>query len=386
MKKVMLVFGTRPEAIKMAPLVKEFQKQPKRVETVVCVTGQHREMLDQVLKIFDIKPDYDLNIMKQGQDLYDVTARVLTGMRDVLKEVKPDVVLVHGDTTTSTAAALAAFYQQIPVGHVEAGLRTHNIYSPWPEEMNRLLTGRLATYHFSPTPLSRNNLIKESVDDRNIIITGNTVIDALYWVVYKIKNNKELDNELEDILSKAGYDVNRLNNGKKLVLITGHRRENFGDGFINMCTAIKDLTVKYPDLDFVYPMHLNPNVRKPIHEVFGENLSGLKNMFFIEPLEYLSFVYLMEKSSIVLTDSGGIQEEAPGLGKPVLVMRDTTERPEALDAGTVKLVGTDYNKIVNEVSSLIDDKAAYEKMSKAVNPYGDGLACGRIVNALLYRI
>ena len=386
MKKVMLVFGTRPEAIKMAPLVKEFQKQPKRVETVVCVTGQHREMLDQVLKIFDIKPDYDLNIMKQGQDLYDVTARVLTGMRDVLKEVKPDVVLVHGDTTTSTAAALAAFYQQIPVGHVEAGLRTHNIYSPWPEEMNRLLTGRLATYHFSPTPLSRNNLIKESVDDRNIIITGNTVIDALYWVVDKIKNNKELDNELEDILSKAGYDVNRLNNGKKLVLITGHRRENFGDGFINMCTAIKDLTVKYPDLDFVYPMHLNPNVRKPIHEVFGENLSGLKNMFFIEPLEYLSFVYLMEKSSIVLTDGGGIQEEAPGLGKPVLVMRDTTERPEALDAGTVKLVGTDYNKIVNEVSSLIDDKAAYEKMSKAVNPYGDGLACGRIVNALLYRI
>ena len=386
MKKVMLVFGTRPEAIKMAPLVKEFQKQPKRVETVVCVTGQHREMLDQVLKIFDIKPDYDLNIMKQGQDLYDVTARVLTGMRDVLKEVKPDVVLVHGDTTTSTAAALAAFYQQIPVGHVEAGLRTHNIYSPWPEEMNRLLTGRLATYHFSPTPLSRNNLIKESINDRNIIVTGNTVIDALYWVVDKIKNNKELDNELEDILSKAGYDVNRLNNGKKLVLITGHRRENFGDGFINMCTAIKDLTIKHPNVDFVYPMHLTPNVRKPIHEVFGEDLSGLKNMFFIEPLEYLSFVYLMEKSSIVLTDSGGIQEEAPGLGKPVLVMRDTTERPEALNAGTVKLVGTDYNKIVNEVSSLIDDKAAYEKMSKAVNPYGDGLACGRIVNALLYRI
>ena len=386
MKTIMLVFGTRPEAIKMCPLVKEFQKYTEQFKTIVCVTGQHREMLDQVLTIFDIKPDYDLNIMRQGQDLYDVTARVLTGMRDVLKEVKPDVVLVHGDTTTSTAAALATFYQQIPVGHVEAGLRTHNIYSPWPEEMNRLLTGRLATYHFSPTPLSRNNLIKESVDDRNIIITGNTVIDALYWVVDKIKNNKELDNELEDILSKAGYDVNRLNNGKKLVLITGHRRENFGDGFINMCTAIKDLMVKYPDVDFVYPMHLNPNVRKPIHEVFGENLSGLKNMFFIEPLEYLSFVYLMEKSSIVLTDSGGIQEEAPGLGKPVLVMRDTTERPEALDAGTVKLVGTDYNKIVNEVSSLIDDKAAYEKMSKAVNPYGDGLACGRIVNALLYRI
>lgn len=386
MKKVLLVFGTRPEAIKMAPLVKELQKQKERIETVVCVTGQHREMLDQVLVIFDIKPDYDLNIMKRGQDLYDVTARVLTGMREVLKEIKPDIVLVHGDTTTSTAAALAAFYQQIPVGHVEAGLRTHNIYSPWPEEMNRLLTGRLATYHFSPTPLSRNNLIKESINDRNIIVTGNTVIDALYWVVDKIKNNKELDNELESVLSKAGYDVNRLDNGKKMVLITGHRRENFGDGFINMCTAIKDLTVKYPNVDFVYPMHLNPNVRKPIHEVFGKDLSGLKNMFFIEPLEYLSFVYLMEKSSIVLTDSGGIQEEAPGLGKPVLVMRDTTERPEALDAGTVKLVGTDYNKIVNEVSSLIDDKTAYEKMSKAVNPYGDGLACRRIVNALLYRI
>ena len=386
MRKVLLVFGTRPEAIKMAPLVMELQKQKERIETVVCVTGQHREMLDQVLEIFDIKPDYDLNIMKRGQDLYDVTARVLTGMREVLKEIKPDIVLVHGDTTTSTAAALAAFYQQIPVGHVEAGLRTHNIYSPWPEEMNRLLTGRLATYHFSPTPLSRNNLIKESINDRNIIVTGNTVIDALYWVVDKIKNNKELDNELESVLSKAGYDVNRLDNGKKLVLITGHRRENFGDGFINMCTAIKDLTIKHPNVDFVYPMHLNPNVRKPIHEVFGEELSGLKNMFFIEPLEYLSFVYLMEKSSIVLTDSGGIQEEAPGLGKPVLVMRDTTERPEALNAGTVKLVGTDYNKIVNEVSSLIDDKAAYEKMSKAVNPYGDGLACGRIVNALLYRI
>ena len=385
MRKVLLVFGTRPEAIKMAPLVMELQKQKERIETVVCVTGQHREMLDQVLEIFDIKPDYDLNIMKRGQDLYDVTARVLTGMREVLKEIKPDIVLVHGDTTTSTAAALAAFYQQIPVGHVEAGLRTHNIYSPWPEEMNRLLTGRLATYHFSPTPLSRNNLIKESINDRNIIVTGNTVIDALYWVVDKIKNNKELDNELESVLSKAGYDVNRLDNGKKLVLITGHRRENFGDGFINMCTAIKDLTIKHPNVDFVYPMHLNPNVRKPIHEVFGEDLSGLKNMFFIEPLEYLSFVYLMEKSSM-LTDSGGIQEEAPGLGKPVLVMRDTTERPEALNAGTVKLVGTDYNKIVNEVSSLIDDKAAYEKMSKAVNPYGDGLACGRIVNALLYRI
>lgn len=380
MKKIMLVFGTRPEAIKMAPLVKEFQKHPDEFETIVCVTGQHREMLDQVLHIFDIKPDYDLNIMKQGQDLYDVTARVLTGMRDVLKESHPDVVLVHGDTTTSTAAALAAFYQQIPVGHVEAGLRTHNIYSPWPEEMNRQITGRIATYDFAPTPLSRENLLKENVSEDKITVTGNTVIDALYWVVDKIKSDKNLDSELEGILKSAGYDVNRLTEGKKLVLITGHRRENFGDGFINMCTAIKDLTKKYPDVDFVYPMHLNPNVRKPIHEVFGENLDNLGNMFFIEPLEYLSFVYLMEKSTIVLTDSGGIQEEAPGLGKPVLVMRDTTERPEALDAGTVKLVGTDYDKIVNEVSILLDDASAYEKMSKAVNPYGDGKACGRIVN------
>ena len=375
----MLVFGTRPEAIKMAPLVKEFQKYPESFETIVCVTGQHRQMLDQVLQIFDITPDYDLNIMKQGQDLYDVTARVLTGMRDILKEVQPDVVLVHGDTTTSTAAALAAFYQQIPVGHVEAGLRTHNIYSPWPEEMNRQITGRIATYNFAPTPLSKQNLLREAVAEDSITVTGNTVIDALYWVVDKIKNDDKLNSELEGILRAAGYDVNRLANGKKLVLITGHRRENFGDGFINMCTAIKDLTEKYPDVDFVYPMHLNPNVRKPIHEVFGEDLSNLGNMFFIEPLEYLSFVYLMEKSTIVLTDSGGIQEEAPGLGKPVLVMRDTTERPEALDAGTVKLVGTDYNKIVNEVSALIDDEETYEKMSKAVNPYGDGLACGRIV-------
>ena len=382
MKKIMLVFGTRPEAIKMAPLVKEFQKHPEEFETIVCVTGQHREMLDQVLHIFDIRPDYDLNIMKQGQDLYDVTARVLTGMRDVLKEAAPDVVLVHGDTTTSTAAALAAFYQQIPVGHVEAGLRTHNIYSPWPEEMNRQLTGRIATWHFAPTPLSRENLLKENVSWDKITVTGNTVIDALYWVVDKIKSDKALDMELEGVLKSAGYDVNRLSGGKKLVLITGHRRENFGDGFINMCTAIKDLTHKFPDVDFVYPMHLNPNVRKPIHEVFGENLDNLGNMFFIEPLEYLSFVYLMEKSTIVLTDSGGIQEEAPGLGKPVLVMRDTTERPEALDAGTVKLVGTDYDKIVSEVSVLLDDQAAYEKMSKAVNPYGDGKACGRITERL----
>lgn len=382
MKKIMLVFGTRPEAIKMAPLVKEFQKDPEKFETIVCVTGQHREMLDQVLQLFEIYPDYDLNIMKQGQDLYDVTARVLVGMRDVLKEVKPDVVLVHGDTTTSTAAALAAFYQQIPVGHVEAGLRTHNIYSPWPEEMNRLITGRIATYNFSPTELSRQNLLKENVSDEKIIVTGNSVIDALYWVVSKIKHNEQLDTELKQILATSGYDVTRLNNGKRLVLITGHRRENFGDGFINMCTAIKDLTLKYPEVDFVYPMHLNPNVRKPIHEVFGKDLSNLGNMFFIEPLEYLSFVYLMEKSTIVLTDSGGIQEEAPGLGKPVLVMRDTTERPEALDAGTVKLVGTDYQKIMSEVSMLLDDEETYETMSKAVNPYGDGLACERIVNAL----
>jgi len=378
----MLVFGTRPEAIKMAPLVKEFQKHSSEIETLVCVTGQHREMLDQVLQIFEIHPNYDLNIMKQGQDLYDVTSRVLLGMRDVLKEAKPDVVLVHGDTTTSTAAALAAFYQQIPVGHVEAGLRTHNIYSPWPEEMNRLITSRIATYNFSPTPLSRQNLLDEGVVENSIVVTGNTVIDALYWVVNRIKSDKRLDEELEGILMNTGYDVKRLNTGKKLILITGHRRENFGDGFTNMCNAIKQLTEKYPEVDFVYPMHLNPNVRKPIHDVFGENLSNLGNMFFIEPLEYLSFVYLMEKSNIVLTDSGGIQEEAPGLGKPVLVMRDTTERPEALDAGTVKLVGTNYQKIVSEVSALLDDENHYKQMSMAVNPYGDGLACSRIVNFL----
>lgn len=379
MKTIMLVFGTRPEAIKMAPLVKEFEKHDDKFKTIVCVTGQHREMLDQVLQIFDIKPDYDLNIMKQQQDLYDVTSRVLLGMRDILKEVQPDVVLVHGDTTTSTASALAAFYQQIPVGHVEAGLRTYNIYSPWPEEMNRQITGRIATYNFSPTPLSKQNLLHEGVKEESITVTGNTVIDALYWVVDKIKNDQRLQDELKESLIHAGYDTGRLEGGKKLVLITGHRRENFGEGFINMCNAIKDLTLKYPHVDFVYPMHLNPNVRKPIHEVFGEDLSNLGNMFFIEPQEYLSFVYMMEKSHIVLTDSGGIQEEAPGLGKPVLVMRDTTERPEALDAGTVKLVGTDYQKIVDSVSILLDDTKEYEKMSKAVNPYGDGLACGRIV-------
>lgn len=386
----MLVFGTRPEAIKMAPLVKEFQKHRDTFETVVCVTGQHRQMLDQVLDLFEITPDYDLDIMKQGQDLYDVTARVLTGMRYVLDDARPDVVLVHGDTTTSTAAALAAFYQQIPVGHVEAGLRTHNIYSPWPEEMNRQITGRIATFNFAPTSLSRQNLLAEGIADESITVTGNTVIDALHWVVEKIRKDSSLNLELAAQLKEAGYDVNRLachserseESPRRLVLITGHRRENFGEGFISMCTAIKDLTVRYPDVDFVYPMHLNPNVRKPIHEVFGEDLSNLGNMFFIEPLEYLSFVYLMEKACIVLTDSGGIQEEAPGLGKPVLVMRDTTERPEALEAGTVKLVGTDYHKILDEVSLLLDDQSTYEKMSKAVNPYGDGMACGRIVERL----
>lgn len=382
MKKVMLVFGTRPEAIKMAPLVQELQKHSEKFQTIVCVTGQHREMLDQVLNLFDIIPDYDLNIMKQGQDLYDVTARVLTGMRDVLKEVSPDIVLVHGDTTTSTAAALAAFYQQIPVGHVEAGLRTHDIYSPWPEEINRQITGRIASYHFSPTSLSKQNLLKEDVNPDRIVVTGNTVIDALHQVVHKIKTDEALNTELEQLLKANSYDVNRLSDGRRLVLITGHRRENFGDGFINMCTAIKDLTLKYPEVDFIYPMHLNPNVRKPIHQVFGDNLSNLGNMFFIEPLEYLSFIYLMEKSAIVLTDSGGIQEEAPGLGKPVLVMRDTTERPEALKAETVKLVGTDYDKIVAEISTLLDDKNYYNQMSMAVNPYGDGLACSRIVTFL----
>ncbi len=379
-KKIMLVFGTRPEAIKMCPLVKEFQKRADEFETIVCVTGQHREMLDQVLKIFEVKPDIDLNIMKQGQDLTDVTVRILNGMRDVFKECHPDVVLVHGDTTTSTAAALAAFYAQIPVGHVEAGLRTYNIYSPWPEEMNRQVTGRIATYNFAPTPLSEKNLIEEKAMGK-IYVTGNTVIDALHYVVNKLKNDELIAKEQDAVLLNAGYDVARLANGKKLVLITGHRRENFGDGFIRIVTAMKDLSEKYPEVDFVYPMHLNPNVRKPIHEVFGEDLTR-PNFFFIEPLQYLEFVHLMSKASIVLTDSGGIQEEAPGLGKPVLVMRDTTERPEALESGTVHLVGTDYDKIVNEVSTLLEDAEAYAKMSQAVNPYGDGMACGRIVNAL----
>ena len=390
MKKIMLVFGTRPEAIKMAPLVKEFQKYPKQFKTVVCVTGQHREMLDQVLHLFDIIPDYDLNIMKQGQDLYDVTARVLIGMRDILKEVHPDIMLVHGDTTTSTASALAAFYQQIPVGHIEAGLRTHDIYSPWPEEMNRQITGRIATYHFAPTLLSKQNLLNEGVLENKIVVTGNTVIDALHWVVNKIKTDLNIDSKLYLELKKSGYEVGRLHENRQLVLITGHRRENFGDGFINMCSAIKTLTEKYPMVDFVYPMHLNPNVRSAIEQVFGsfDKIldhscdSCLKNMFFIEPLDYLPFIYLMEKCNVVLTDSGGIQEEAPGLGKPVLVMRDTTERPEAVEAGTVMLVGTNYNKIVAEVSMLLDNQEYYAKMSKAINPYGDGLACERIVNEL----
>ena len=381
MKKIMLVFGTRPEAIKMCPLVKELQKRNNEFETIVCVTGQHREMLDQVLTIFDVKPDFDLNIMKQGQDLTDVTARVLTGLRDVFKECRPDVVLVHGDTTTSTAGALAAFYAQIPVGHVEAGLRTRNIYSPWPEEMNRQLTGRIATYNFSPTPLSEKNLFEEKAHG-NTYVTGNTVIDALHMVVEKLSTDAVLAEEQNHVLHEAGYDITRLANGRKLVLITGHRRENFGDGFIHMVTAMKDLSEKYIDVDCVYPMHLNPNVRKPIHEVFGEDLTR-PNFFFIEPLQYLEFVHLMSKATIVLTDSGGIQEEAPGLGKPVLVMRDSTERPEALSSGTVHLVGTDYNKIVSEVSILLDDAAAYERMSKAVNPYGDGQACRRIADILI---
>ena len=393
MKTILLVFGTRPEAIKMAPLVKTLQAQPEKFKTVVCVTAQHRQMLDQVLHIFDITPDYDLDIMKPNQDLYDVTSRVLVGMRDVLKEVQPDVVLVHGDTTTSTAAALAAFYQQIPVGHVEAGLRTHNIYSPWPEEMNRQITGRITTHHFAPTPLAKQNLMRENVAEKQIIVTGNTVIDALYMVVDKIKNDESLQKELAGVLKEAGYDTARLDGSRRLVLITGHRRENFGDGFISMCTAIRDLAAMYPDVDFVYPMHLNPNVRRPIQQIFGDvsrksdlgfQISNFKfnNLFFIEPLEYLSFVYLMEKSTIVLTDSGGIQEEAPGLGKPVLVMRDTTERPEALESGTVHLVGTNYDKIVGEVSTLLEDAEAYQKMSKAVNPYGDGHACERIAEYL----
>ncbi|MDE5786003.1 MAG: UDP-N-acetylglucosamine 2-epimerase (non-hydrolyzing) [Duncaniella sp.] len=382
MKKIMLVFGTRPEAIKMAPLVKHLQSRDTEFETIVTVTGQHREMLDQVLDIFDITPRHDLNIMKPGQDLYDVTARVLTGMRDVLDTERPDVVLVHGDTTTSTAAALAAFYRQIPVGHVEAGLRTYNIYSPWPEEINRQITSRIATYNFAPTALSRANLEAERVAPESITVTGNTVIDALYMVVDKIKADASLRDRLHDLLAENGYDTGRLTDGRRLVLITGHRRENFGEGFINICTAIKQLAEANPGVDFVYPMHLNPNVRRPIAEVFGNDLKAYPNIFFIEPLEYLTFVYLMEKAAVILTDSGGIQEEAPGLGKPVLVMRDTTERPEALDAGTVKLVGTSRQAIVENLQALLDDEALYASMAQAVNPYGDGKACRRIADVL----
>ena len=379
MKKILLVFGTRPEAIKMAPLVKKLQAEPDEFQTVVCVTGQHREMLDQVLHLFDITPDYDLNIMKPNQDLYDITSRILLGMRDVLKEVQPDIVLVHGDTTTSMAAALAAFYQQIPVGHVEAGLRTGNIYSPWPEEMNRLMTGRISTIHFSPTPLAKQNLLQEHVDEAKIVVTGNTVIDALQMVVERLKNDEQLAGEVKDKVLNMGYDVNRLGENRRLVLITGHRRENFGEGFLNICHAIKNLSENYPNVDFVYPMHLNPNVRKPVLEILGE---GAENVFLIEPLDYLPFVYMMQHSTLILTDSGGVQEEAPGLGKPVLVMRDTTERPEAVEAGTVLLVGTNREKIEQGVSILLDDAATYRRMSEAVNPYGDGLACERIIEYL----
>lgn len=383
MKKILLVFGTRPEAIKMAPLVNTFKAYPEDFQTVVCVTGQHRQMLDQVLQLFQIVPDYDLDIMKAGQDLYDITSRVLLGMRDILSQVQPDVVFVHGDTTTSTATALAAFYQQIPVAHVEAGLRTHNIYSPWPEEVNRQITGRITTYHLSPTAGSKANLLKENVAESSILVTGNTVIDALQWVNQKIQSDTAVSAQLAADLEKMGYNIDRLNGDRRLVLITGHRRENFGEGFLNICRAIKILAAKYPDVDFVYPMHLNPNVRKPINEIFGtrntEPETQNSNIFFIEPLDYLPFVFLMGKSYLLLTDSGGIQEEAPGLGKPVLVMRDTTERPEAVEAGTVKLVGTDMDKIIDAVSELIEQPKLYESMSMAVNPYGDGKASERIV-------
>lgn len=379
MKKILLVFGTRPEAIKMAPLVKKLLEYPEQFQTIVCVTGQHREMLDQVLRLFDIAPEYDLNIMKPNQDLYDITSRILLGMRDVLREVQPDIVLVHGDTTTSMAAALAAFYQQIPVGHVEAGLRTGNIYSPWPEEMNRLITGRITTYHFAPTQLAKENLLREHVDEKQIIVTGNTVIDALQMVVGKLIEDAEIALEVSNRICQMGYDTKRLNGDKRMVLITGHRRENFGEGFLNICQAIKNLSAKYPDVDFVYPMHLNPNVRKPVLEILGE---GAKNVFLIEPLDYLPFVYMMQHSTLILTDSGGVQEEAPGLGKPVLVMRDTTERPEAVEAGTVLLVGTNREKIEQCVSMLLEDADTYRCMCEAVNPYGDGRACDRIITYL----
>ena len=393
-KKILLVFGTRPEAIKMAPVVKEFQKYPERFETIVCVTAQHREMLDQVLRIFEIVPDIDLNIMQAGQDLTDVTTRVLTGMRDVLQKIKPDLVLVHGDTTTSSATALAAFYQQIPVGHVEAGLRTYNMYSPWPEEINRQITSRIATWHFAPTALSRQNLLNEGVPENKIIVTGNTVIDALHLALDKIKYTPGIIQKIEQELVQGGLPLELINSWdgikwtRRMVLITGHRRENFGDGFINICEAIRDLAIKHPDVDFVYPMHLNPNVRNAIVQVFGEaviasaakqSVNLQKNTYFIEPLDYLPFIYLMSRSHIVLTDSGGIQEEAPSLGKPVLVMRDTTERPEALDAGTVKLTGTNKQTIINEVAKLLTDHFYYKSIADAVNPYGDGRANKSII-------
>jgi len=386
MKKIMLVFGTRPEAIKMAPVYLELKKNPEKFETIVTVTAQHRQMLDQVLNLFEIKPDYDLNIMKHGQDLYDITSNVLLGLREVFKEVKPDVVLVHGDTTTSTAAALAAFYAQIPVGHIEAGLRTNNIYSPWPEEMNRRITGRVCTLHFPPTELSKSNLLKENTPEESIIITGNTVIDALHIVINSINDTPGITDTIINELSKAGINPfqieNWSKNRRKMVLITGHRRENFGNGFIDICTAIKELAIKYPDTDFVYPMHMNPNVRNAIEQVFGKELNNNSNTIFIEPLDYLPFVYLMNHCYLVLTDSGGIQEEAPGLGKPVLVMRNTTERPEALEAGTVKLVGTNRELIIEQVSKLIENQNYYNEMSRANNPYGDGLASKRIIEQL----
>ena len=375
MKKILLVFGTRPEAIKMAPLVKQLKAHNKDFEIKVCVTAQHREMLDQVLELFEIEPDYDLNIMKNGQDLYDITSSVLLGIKDVLEDFNPDIVLVHGDTTTTSVSSLAAFYKKIKVGHVEAGLRTNNIYSPWPEEANRQITGVLANYHFAPTQRAKENLLKENKKEENIIVTGNTVIDALFLALEKIKNSPELQQKINHKLSTINY---KLQNDKKIILVTGHRRENFGEGFINICKALKEIAINNPKIDIIYPVHLNPNVQKPVNEL----LSEIDNIHLIKPLQYEEFIYLMDKSYFIITDSGGIQEEAPSLGKPVLLMRETTERPEALAAGTVKLVGTNKDKIVQEAQKLIDDKIEYEKMSKAHNPYGDGKASEIITNFL----
>jgi UDP-N-acetylglucosamine 2-epimerase (non-hydrolysing) len=374
-KKILLVFGTRPEAIKMAPLVKQFQKDTINFDTKVCVTAQHREMLDQVLDLFDIVPDYDLNLMKPGQDLYDITANVLLGMKDVLSDFKPEVVLVHGDTTTTSATSLSAFYQQIKIGHVEAGLRTGDLMSPWPEEANRQITGVLANYHFAPTTTSEENLLRENKDSKNVIVTGNTVIDALFLALDKIKNNKDIEMQIISQLSELNYNIK---DNKKIILVTGHRRENHGQGFINICTALKEIAINNPTFDIVYPVHLNPNVQKPVKEI----LSDIENIYLIEPLQYEQFIYLMDKSYFIITDSGGVQEEAPSLGKPVLVMRDTTERPEALEAGTVKLVGTNTKKIIDEAMDLINNQESYNKMSKAHNPYGDGHACEKILEAL----